>query len=73
MDGIALCEEMRAMQLHKRTPVIFVTGLTDFKTRARTVLSGGDDLITKPVLPLELVVKAITLLLKKGYSNPSPR
>lgn len=73
MDGIALCERMRAMPLHKRTSVIFVTGYTDFKTRARSILSGGDDLIAKPVLPIELVVKAITLLLKKTYTiSPTP-
>jgi DNA-binding response OmpR family regulator len=73
MDGIAVCEKMRSLPLHKRTPVIFVTGMTDFKTRARSILSGGDDLITKPVLPIELVVKAVTLLLKKtGAPSASP-
>ena len=71
MDGIALCERIRGMPLHKRTPVIFVTGQTDFKTRARSILSGGDDLITKPIMPIELVVKAITLLLTKTYAASS--
>jgi CheY-like chemotaxis protein len=64
MDGITLCEKMRALPGHRRTPVIFVTGLTDFKTRARSLLSGMSDLITKPILPLELTVKAVTQLMR---------
>ncbi|HKI68114.1 MAG TPA: response regulator, partial [Verrucomicrobiae bacterium] len=66
LDGLALCEKMRLLPLHKRTPVIFLTSLKDFKTRYRSVLSGGNDLITKPIMPTELCVKAITQLLKAG-------
>ena len=65
MDGIALCGQMRRMPSHKKTPVIFVTGHSDFKTRARSVLNGGNDLIAKPILPTELCVKALTHLLKE--------
>ena len=64
MDGITLCEKMRGLPGYRRTPVIYVTGLTDFKTRARSLLSGVSDLITKPILPLELTVKAITRLMQ---------
>jgi CheY-like chemotaxis protein len=70
MDGLALCEQIRALPMHRRTPVIFVTSLTDFKTRARAILSGGNDLITKPILPAELCVKVITQLLKAGWQAP---
>jgi CheY-like chemotaxis protein len=70
MDGLALCEQIRSLPLHRRTPVIFVTSLTDFKTRARAILSGGNDLITKPILPVELCVKVITHLLKAGQPAP---
>jgi CheY-like chemotaxis protein len=66
LDGLELCERVRRLPLHKRTPVIFVTILTDFKTRARAILSSGNDLITKPILPIELCVKVITHLLKAG-------
>jgi CheY-like chemotaxis protein len=63
MNGIALCEQIRTLPSHKNTPVIFVTGQSDFKTRARSVLSGGDDLIAKPILPSELCVKVLEHLL----------
>ena len=69
MDGLTLCEKMRGLPAHKRTPVIFVTGLTDFKTRARSVLSGGNELITKPILPLELTVKSIMMSLQHRQRN----
>ena len=64
INGLELCEQARAFPLHKRTPVIFVTGLADFNTYAQSILSGGNDLITKPVSPSELCVKVITCLLK---------
>jgi CheY-like chemotaxis protein len=70
LDGIGLCEQMRRMPLHKKTPVVFVTGQSDFKTRARTALSGGNDLIAKPILPNELCVKALTHLLKQNRGEP---
>jgi DNA-binding response OmpR family regulator len=63
MDGLTLCEQIRSLPEHRRTPVIFVTSLTDFKSRARAILSGGNDVITKPILPVELCVKVITHLL----------
>ena len=66
MDGITLCEQMRGLPLHKKTPVIFVTSQADFKTRARSVLSGGNDLIAKPIMPTELCVKALAHLLKNS-------
>jgi len=69
MDGIALCEQMRRLPRHKKTPVIFVTSQADFKTRARSVLSGGNDLITKPIMPTELCVKALSHLLKTNLAD----
>ncbi len=64
ISGLDLCEQVRQLPLHQRTPVIFVTGHADFNTYAQSILSGGNDLITKPVSPNELCVKVITHLLK---------
>ena len=54
--------------MHK-TPIIFVTGLTDFMTKAKSSLSGGNDLIGKPFLPVELSVKALTYLIKSRFEQ----
>jgi CheY-like chemotaxis protein len=64
MSGFELCSKLRAVPGHARTPVVFVTGLTDFESRARSTLSGGNDLIAKPFLFMELAVKALTYVLK---------
>jgi DNA-binding response OmpR family regulator len=66
MDGITLCQKIRGLPDHARTPVIFVTGMQDFKLRAKSLLSGGSDLISKPILPLELTVKVITHLTRNA-------
>jgi DNA-binding response OmpR family regulator len=64
MDGFELCKRLRALPGYVKTPVIYVTLHSDFETRARTVLSGGNDLIAKPILPAELAVKVVMHLLK---------
>ncbi len=64
MSGFELCAKLRVLPAHARTPVVFVTGLTDFESRARSTLSGGNDLIAKPFLFMELAVKSLTLILK---------
>ena len=64
MDGFELCTKIRALPNHKNTPIIFVTSLTDFKSRARSSLSGGNDLIAKPFMFIELSVKALTYVLR---------
>jgi DNA-binding response OmpR family regulator/HPt (histidine-containing phosphotransfer) domain-containing protein len=64
MDGFELCTKIRALPTNKTTPVIFVTSLTDFKSRAKSSLSGGTDLIAKPFMFIELTVKALTHVLR---------
>jgi len=65
MDGFEFCRRLRKLPNCQKTAVIFVTSHSDFESRAVSVLSGGDDLISKPVFPLELSVKAISHLLKQ--------
>jgi len=64
MDGFELCTKIRALPLNQKTPIIFVTSLTDFKSRTKSKLSGGADLIAKPFIFIELTVKALTYVLR---------
>lgn len=64
LNGFELCGELRKLPTNKTTPVIFVTSLTQFEVRAKSSLAGGNDLIAKPFLMMELAVKALTYLLK---------
>jgi CheY-like chemotaxis protein len=64
MDGFELCTKIHGTDINRTTPVIFVTGQSDFDARAKSVLSGGNDLMGKPFLTFEITVKALTLALK---------
>jgi len=63
MDGFDVCKRIRQLAHQKTTPVVFVTANADFENRVQSVLSGGNEFIAKPVSPMELALKAITLLL----------
>jgi DNA-binding response OmpR family regulator len=65
MDGIALREQMRQLPLHRQTPAILITSYADFAARARSMLSSSDDLIAKPIMPIELAVKVTAHVLKR--------
>lgn len=64
MNGFELCTKLRTLPAHKKTPVVFVTSLSDFESRANSTMSGGNDLIAKPFLFMELAVKALVYLLR---------
>jgi DNA-binding response OmpR family regulator len=64
MNGFELCTKLRALPNHKKTPVVFVTSLTDFESRASSMMSGGNDFIAKPFLFIELAVKALVYVLR---------
>lgn len=59
MNGFELCAKLRAMPMHKKTPVVFVTSLNDFESRTNSTMAGGNDFIGKPFLFIELTVKAL--------------
>ncbi len=64
MNGFELCAKLRNLPAHKKTPVVFVTGLNDFESRAQSMMSGGNDFIVKPFLFIELAVKALVYVLR---------
>lgn len=64
MDGFETCKKIRSTEMNRTTPVVFVTCLGDFDARAKSTLSGGNDLIGKPFLIFEITVKALTLALR---------
>jgi DNA-binding NarL/FixJ family response regulator len=55
MDGFECCRQMRnALPL---TPVIFMTGLSDVEHIVKAFEHGGNDYITKPIKPEELLAR----------------
>jgi DNA-binding response OmpR family regulator len=68
MNGFELCSRLRALPAYKSTPVVFVTSLNDFESRANSTISGGNDFIAKPFLFIELAVKALVYVLRSKVS-----
>jgi two-component system, sensor histidine kinase and response regulator len=57
VDGPTACERIRALPGGRDTPIVFVTALRDVDTFDRTLRAGGDDFMTKPFRPIELVAR----------------
>src|SRR5262245_35449178 len=57
MDGFAVCSRIRGLAGGADTPIVFLTALRDVDTFDRALHVGGDDFLTKPVRPTELVVR----------------
>ena len=71
MDGFEVCKRLRALPGYAKTPVVYITSHGDFNHRAKSVLSGGNDLISKPVFPIELAVKAVSHVVKRQLAETS--
>jgi two-component system phosphate regulon response regulator PhoB len=61
-NGFDLCRQIRATPELARTPVIFLTAKSEEADRVRGLELGGDDYITKPFSPRELVARVRTVL-----------
>jgi signal transduction histidine kinase len=57
MDGLEACSRIRALPGGADTPIVFLTALRDVDTFDRAIAAGGDDFLTKPVRPNELVAR----------------
>src|SRR5260370_13897058 len=57
-DGFELCRHMRKNGALARTPVIFLTARVDEVDRVLGLEIGGDDYVTKPFSPRELMARA---------------
>ena len=57
MDGFELCKRIRQSASLGRTPVLFLTARADEVDRVLGLEIGGDDYMTKPFSPRELVAR----------------
>jgi len=69
-DGFELCRRIRETALLSTTPVIFLTAKTAEADRVKGLELGGDDYITKPFSPRELVARVRSVL--RGIRQAPP-
>jgi two-component system phosphate regulon response regulator PhoB len=56
-DGFDLCRQIRKSPAISRTPILFLTARSDEVDRVLGLEIGGDDYITKPFSPRELIAR----------------
>lgn len=69
VDGVEVCRRMR--EAGDWTPVLFVTARDDEVDRVLGLEIGGDDYLTKPFLPRELVAR-VRAVLRRAEGRPAP-
>jgi len=66
IDGIEVCQRIKAMPCWEAVPIIMVTALTTKMDLARCLTAGADDFISKPVNRLELTARVRSMLRIRG-------
>ncbi|HEY0464833.1 MAG TPA: hybrid sensor histidine kinase/response regulator [Polyangiaceae bacterium] len=68
LDGFATCARIRELPHGPETPVVFLTAQRDLDTFDAALRAGGDDFLTKPVRPTELLLRVqASLKLRRAY------
>ncbi|MDA8017498.1 MAG: response regulator transcription factor [Thermoanaerobaculia bacterium] len=62
MDGTDVCRELRAAATTASVPIVFLTSKSDEIDRILGLELGGDDYVTKPFSPRELVARVKAVL-----------
>ncbi len=68
-DGLELCQEIRQKPALASVPVLFLTGKNTVADKVVGLKMGGDDYLTKPFSPEELVARVEVLLRRSGASE----
>ena len=71
-DGFELCRQIRQSPILARTPVLFLTARSDEVDRVLGLEIGGDDYMTKPFSPRELVARVKAHLRRGDREEESP-
>jgi len=62
ITGFEVCQRLRTAPLTQQTPIVFLTALHEMEDHMRAVDVGGDDVLTKPINKLELLLRVKSLL-----------
>ncbi|WP_455923399.1 response regulator transcription factor [Pseudomonas putida] len=70
-DGLTIVSTLRSLDIH--TPVLMISALSDVDERVRGLRSGGDDYLTKPFSPVEMVARVEVLLRRPSAAASHPQ
>jgi two-component system phosphate regulon response regulator PhoB len=71
-DGFEICRQVRKTPSIARTPILFLTARSDEVDRVLGLEIGGDDYITKPFSPRELIAR-VKAHLRREKAEPEVR
>jgi two-component system sensor histidine kinase/response regulator len=72
LDGFAVCKAIRRLAAGEDTPIVFLTALRDLDSFDSALRAGGDDFLTKPFRPTELLLR-VQAALRLRRANASNR
>ena len=72
LDGFELCRRIRQSPTLARIPVLFLTARSDEVDRVLGLEIGGDDYMTKPFSPRELIARVKAHLRREGMEAEPP-
>ncbi len=69
MDGFEVCRQLKQDEHTRLTPVIFITALSDRRSRIMGIEAGGDDFLSKPFDRLELSARVKSLVRQRRLNE----
>jgi putative two-component system response regulator len=69
LDGMSVCERLKAHPTHRLIPVVILTAFQDRDTRLRGIAAGADDFLTKPFDAQELRLRTRVLLRDRALNK----
>jgi len=69
IDGYEVCRRLRASELTREVPIMFLSSLEDVQNKARGFELGANDYLTKPFEILEVQARVRSLLKAKAYAD----
>jgi putative two-component system response regulator len=69
LDGISVCERLKAHPTRRLIPIVILTASNDRATRLRGIAAGADDFLSKPFDAKELLVRARVLLRQRALNR----
>ena len=69
LDGIAVCERLKAHPTRRLIPIVILTASNDRNTRLRGLAAGADDYLSKPFDPKELLIRTKVLLRQRALNQ----